>query len=81
MKQSAREFAKTWAFEEYGDAWETAWVCGKVSGVRSDGTTSRKPFMVTWANGDEEPMSQAQMESILVPDSAAEAAEPAGNFT
>lgn len=81
VKQPARDFGKRWAYEEYGDAWETAWVCGEVSGVRTNGTSTRKPFMVTWANGDEETMSQAQMVAILVHDDAAEAAEPAGIFT
>ena len=81
VKQPAHEFGKPWALEEYGDDWDTAWVCGTVSDVHVKGTTSRKTFMVRWANGDDEPMSQAQMESILVPDSAAEAAEAAGNFT
>ena len=81
VKQPAHESGKSRAPKEYGDAWDTAWVCGTVSGVRTHGTTSRKPVMVTWSNIDEQAITQAQMAEILVSDSAAKAAEPADNFT
>lgn len=67
VTQPAREFGKTWAFEEYGDGWETALVTGEVARVGGAGTTARKPVLVIWCNGDEECMTQQQCEEILSP--------------
>ena len=65
VAQPAREFGKTWAFEEYGDDSETALFTGEVARVGGAGTTVRKPVLVIWCNGDEECMTQQQCEEIL----------------
>lgn len=66
VEQAAREFGRAWAQAEFGDAWETAMLSGTVSSVGGNGTTTRKPVLIEWANGDEEAVSMEQAEAILV---------------
>lgn len=65
VRQPAKDFGRAWAQEEFGDAWETAVCTGEVINVRGNGTSARKPVLVAWMNGDEEPMTFDQIDAIL----------------
>ena len=67
VRQAAKEFGRAWAMQEYGDDWETAVVSGTVIAVRGNGCSVRKPVMIEWETGDEEPVSFAQVDALLEP--------------
>lgn len=67
VSQKAASFGRAWAEKNYPLNWRYAVVWGKVSNVRGNGTSARKPVLVEWENGDEEPMRFDQLEKILKP--------------